>query len=98
MTRKHYVAIAEGIAAIRASLTVAHTDAAHRDIALSAVDSTTLKLAEVLQEDNERFDRDRFLLASDFGKGLIAGWTFESKGARVLRAVTQECTTGCQRD
>lgn len=67
MTRKDYVAIARAIKNIRESLTVAHVSTGNREVALSAVDSTAYALASVLQQDNERFDRDRFLLASNFG-------------------------------
>lgn len=64
MTRKDYVAIAECIRAVREGVAEQTTGARY---SLAAVDTVAYRLASVLQADNERFDRDRFLLASNFG-------------------------------
>lgn len=60
MTRKDYVAIAGAIAAARKDI--------ESPTALWAVDRVVDKVSRVLQADNLRFDRERFLKACRYGE------------------------------
>lgn len=56
MTRKDYEAIASAIAEARRSMP--------HDYVQDVVDTVALHVADVLEADNERFDRERFLTAA----------------------------------
>ena len=62
MTRKHFNAIAAALAEAHAEIgdmnTIVHVADARR-----ALDLAAAKLADVLQAENPRFDRDRFTTA-----------------------------------
>lgn len=59
MTRQNKL-IAEALKATRDSLTVAHTDADNRGIALAAVDSATMRIANRLAGESAAFNYDDF--------------------------------------
>ncbi len=59
MTRKDYVAVAEGLAAALVTAKGALGPEAARGVVLAG-----RKVADVLQADNPRFDRDRFIAAA----------------------------------
>ena len=60
MTRRTYVALAQRLKAIRSYIKQTEPDASHTDL-LDGVDYAAHEVADVLCEDNPKFDRDRFL-------------------------------------
>lgn len=62
MTRKDYVLIAAAL--FTARMQVRDFDSTCRVAVLRAFDSAAHELADALAQDNERFDRERFLKAA----------------------------------
>jgi len=64
MTRRDYVKLAAAFAIVPNFTTTVTTDAGERQAALLAYRESVLNVADVLQADNARFDRKRFLEAA----------------------------------
>lgn len=64
MTRKDYIALASALAG-------AQIEYRDRDEGQAALRFASHLIADVLQADNERFDRERFLIAAGFRQARI---------------------------
>jgi hypothetical protein len=62
MTRKHFEAVADAIAAEKYLTTKSGNGAARLDTLLS----TTKRIADIFAQSNPRFNRDRFMAACGF--------------------------------